>query len=154
VAKPRQPFEPRFWKNVDRSGDCWVWIGGFGDTGYGQFWVSDQRRSLGAHRVSYEIAYGPIPPGQMVCHRCDNRKCVRPDHLFLGTHADNMADMAAKRRAASGERQHLAKLTWEDVRIIRTLYAEKKLNQRELAEQYGVDQTLISHVVLRKIWRE
>ena len=93
-----RPIATRFWEKVDRSGDCWNWIGArHTASGYGSFAVrkGDIRP---AHRVSFELAYGPIPKGLSVLHRCDNPACVRPEHLFAGSQRENMLDMRAKGR--------------------------------------------------------
>lgn len=92
-----QPPDRRFWSKVNISTSCWNWIGCLNNKGYGEFRVW-KTWSEYAHRFSWALHFGPIPNGLKVLHRCDNPRCVRPDHLFLGTQADNVADMLAKGR--------------------------------------------------------
>lgn len=102
-ASMRARLDREFWAKTDRSTGCWLWTGGrqtpspTSPSGYGKVQVNGRR--VFAHRRAYELACGPIPVGLQVLHRCDTPLCIRPAHLFLGTQADNMADMAAKGRA-------------------------------------------------------
>jgi hypothetical protein len=160
-------FEPlylRFWKHVDKSGECWLWTATRSSDGYGRVRVQRPKRTdLNAHRVSWELAYGPIPSGQHVLHHCDNPPCVRPDHLFLGTNADNVADKVAKGRTADtrGERNHKAKLTAEQVAVIRAEWTAGAIGRpigrsktAELAERFGVTKSSIYHVARGWTWRK
>jgi hypothetical protein len=128
----------RFWVKADRSGGpdaCWAWTRHQSKSrGYGRFRLDG--KSEEAHRVAWRLTYGPIPDGLCVLHRCDNRPCVNPKHLFLGTIADNQADMVAKGRSPRGERQGRSKLTAEQVHAIRRALADG-VTQKELARQYG-----------------
>jgi hypothetical protein len=93
--------EVRFWPKVAKSDGCWEWMGSRKETGYGLFTLDS--RTSSAHRFSYSLAFGSIPAGMEVCHHCDNPPCVRPDHMFLGTHSDNMRDRFAKGRHRKSE---------------------------------------------------
>ena len=126
---------------------CWVWQLKLDSYGYGRTNVRSQ--PVKAHRASYEAFVGPIKAGALVCHRCDNRACVNPDHLFLGTHADNSADMTKKSRQARGARLARSKLSEADVRAIR---ADARPHSK-IAPLYGVSRTQIRYVRERKVWR-
>jgi hypothetical protein len=138
-----------FWEKVDRTGSCWEWTATKDPGGYGRFAV--RRKLHGAHRIAYELTYGPIPDGLLVCHRCDNRSCVNPAHLFLGTDQDNTDDCIAKGRIAVGE-QRGAKLTAVQVRLIREL-AASGVAHRALGRQFGVASQTIDALIARRTWR-
>lgn len=127
---------------------CWEWFASKRH-GYGQ--INVEGTPLAAHRVSYEVHRGPIPDGLHVCHHCDNPACINPEHLFLGTNDDNMADRDAKGRGIifRGEGHGSSKLTEADVRAIR---AAKGVSQRKLAEVYGVSGKQICMVRNGKQW--
>jgi HNH endonuclease len=129
----------------DSSG-CWLWTGTADGRGYGQLSVRGRHRK--AHRVSFELEHGPIPNELFVLHRCDKPSCVNPDHLFLGTAADNTADMVSKGRHTFGERAVHAKLKERDVRAIK---ASAEMN-KALAAKYGVNSSLISMIRTGKRW--
>ncbi len=97
-------LEERFWQKVDKSGDCWEWTAYRIPAGYGQ--INIKGKLFLAHRVSYMISKGEITDGLLVCHKCDNRKCVNPNHLFLGTHKDNARDMVNKGRNSKHPNQY------------------------------------------------
>ncbi len=100
-------LEERYWAKVEKTNDgCWGWVSGTDAFGYGRLIAPGGRKNLKAHRVSWELHNGPIPGGMCVLHRCDNPPCSNPDHLFLGTKADNVADMNAKGRSYYALRTH------------------------------------------------
>lgn len=151
-----------FWHRVVKRADgCWGWTGFVDNKGYGRVNVhtAGVRRSQGAHRASWFIHYGDIPEGMHILHSCDNPQCTNPEHLRLGTHAENMRDMKERGRAKGygkpGEACGHAKLTWEKVREIRRLKDGcPTLSNHVLAVQFGVTPSNISNIVTGKTWRE
>jgi hypothetical protein len=131
---------------VDDQG-CWNWTAARPDGRYGII-ATFQGGNRYAHRVSYEHHKGPIPKGIFVCHSCDNPACINPDHLFLGTPAENTADALRKGRMARGERSN-SKLTEHQVRAIR----ESRARLVDLANRYGVTISAICHIKSRKNWK-
>lgn len=151
MGKHKTTPEQRFWSHVSIvSGECWRWRGGKRGQ-YGVFFYQGKRE--GAHRVSFIINFGPIPRDRDVLHRCDNPLCVNPDHLFLGTHAENMHDMKAKGRAKApcGDKANAGKLNTEQVRQIRE-YLKMGLSQRTIADFYGVSSAAISNIHTGTTW--
>ena len=163
MANKYQPVEQRLWGRVIKHQDgigCWEWTGTKTNYGYGQLSVNGKLTR--AHRLAYKIVIGEIPEGLHVLHKCDNPSCVNPDHLFVGTHQDNMRDMNQKGRnkiktgvAARGSSVFGAKLTEGDILQIKDMYVRngyKNSNSRELAEKFGVDKSTIIRIVKGKIW--
>jgi hypothetical protein len=141
--------EERFWSKVDKTSNpngCWEWTGGKIRNGYGSFTLNC--KSIVSHRFSYELYNGSIPTGLHVLHKCDNRICVNPNHLFLGTNQDNMSDKVAKGRQAKGSTIGKAKLTEEQVLDIKT----HKITCKEYAKKYGITMSTIYDIWNRKTW--
>lgn len=161
-VKVAESLEKRFWAKVSKKGpdECWEWLGGKNDGGYGQIVLDPRRRTAGGkrrrrtmegtHRVAWRLHSGAVPKGMSVLHTCDNPGCVNPSHLFLGTQADNMADMVEKKRQRRGDNHPTAKLTDKEVRAIRREYATGQSTQAELAEDYQVSSGHISNIVKGK----
>ncbi len=139
-----------FWDRVARGEDCWLWTGAVKDTGYGVVWR--EGRPAPAHRVAWELIHGPVPAGLRVLHTCDVRACVRPDHLWLGTSAENTADMDRKGRRTHRQ-PRVRKLTPGHVRAIRRLHAHGE-KQTEIAEWFGVTNIAIWKVVHGRTWSD
>ena len=150
----QQPWH-RFWSRVDIRGpnECWEWQGGTdGGKGYGRIrWGSPRKIRVGAHRVSWELHHGPIPDGMLVCHTCDNKPCVNPAHLFLGTNQDNLRDAAHKGRMARGEHQSSSKLTEPEVLEIYRRYWWGD-SRNVLAQEFGVSRASIWNIGTGKCW--
>lgn len=133
---------------VPESG-CWIWIGNYIGNGYGS--VPGERRGVKilAHRLSYEIHKGPIPQGLLICHKCDTRLCVNPDHLYAGTDKDNARDrQSRKRNPLHGERNGRAIISEKDVSIIRSSLHPHKT----LAKLYGVSKWTIRDIKRKRTW--
>ncbi len=151
----------RFWSKVNKDGSipahmphlgkCWEWMPHCTQYGYGQTrWFGEQMLS---HRISWELTYGVIQDGLFVLHKCDNRRCVNPEHLFLGIHQDNIDDKMRKERQAKGETHYKVKLTKEQVIEIRKRYAAGNISHRDLATEYHVWKSTISVILNRKTWK-
>jgi hypothetical protein len=168
LGERRRPLAERFWAKVDKNGPvpahrpelgpCWPWTGALFDTGYGCFRL-DARHSTGAHRVSYLLAHGEIPEGAYILHHCDNKPCVRSEHIYAGTAADNYRDTVARhpngdqplrgiRRHLFGEASPQARLTEAQVREIRRSSASSAV----LARQYGVSGKAIWEARTGRTW--
>ncbi len=144
--------ETRFWKYVDKKSknECWNWTGTCDQNGYGQFWPYHQK-AIGTHRFSWLLHYGDIPDQLWVLHTCDNRKCINPQHLWLGTRQDNMKDMVIKNRQIKCEKHPRAKLTVSQVE--RILELKGKFSHRELAGMFNVSHTSIGKIHRSQSWR-
>ena len=148
----------RFWSHVDKSGDCWMWTGSKGSANtqsplaYGQFGVSHNGRlkSYRAHRLSWMLHNGDIPDGKIVMHDCDVPLCVKPDHLRLGTHLDNVRDRDRKGRCQQGETHYDSRLTPDQVLAI---FDDKKTSNSELGRRYGVHNTNIMKIRQGRNWK-
>jgi hypothetical protein len=147
----RPSVRERFWAKVSRTDGCWLWTGRLFGGGYGSLRV-DGRRLL-AHRVSWMLHFGEAPDDMCVCHRCDVRHCINPEHLFLGTHQANTLDAVAKGRFPKGETQGRSKLTESDVRDIRLRYESGVIGGNALAREYGLAQRTVWDVIQRKHWK-
>jgi hypothetical protein len=145
-------MKDRFWSKVDKSGDCWLWTASVNRRGYGQFKIYDRgngkQKVMEAHRLAWLLENGDIPDGLCVCHKCDNPRCVRLDHLFLGTCKENSLDMAQKGRAT----MYNAKLTEQQVVAIRQEYANG-LSSYEIAARLQMSHVAIMKAINGETWQ-
>lgn len=161
---PKQ--ERSFWKKIDKNGPimlhmdtpCWIWTASKWNNGYGQF--HNGITNSGAHRISWTIANGKISDDCgineiCVCHKCDVRACVNPEHLFLGTKADNNRDKETKGRGkhSKGEAHPLSKLTAEQVIKIRQLSTIEGISRRKIAKDFSMSYALICFIISGKRWK-
>ena len=152
---PRKSWQERFWDKVSKSTDyaCWVWTGAHNSQGYGELWVGPGRRMVAAHRLSYRLHKGEFPNEVLVLHSCDNRRCVNPNHLFLGSYKDNTQDMMTKGRNKS----RFAKtfyLSIKELNDIVSIYATGKFLEKEIAEKFGVSRHHVCMIVRGKVSNE
>lgn len=157
-------IEERFWSKVNKNGSipshvphlgkCWEWTANISKFGYGNFYLKgDSGRS---HRIAWRLTFGEIPDLMHVLHKCDNRKCVNPAHLFLGTEQDNSDDKFSKGRHISlkGEDNPIHKLTTKQVNEIRQLFLSGSKTRKQLAEYYSVNVTTIAKIIRNESWSE
>ena len=151
TGRPETPIRWRFLEKIAFTSEtsCWLWAGARHPQGYGLIKRKDGTQ-LRAHRVAYELAYGTIPVDAFVCHHCDNPQCVRPSHLFLGTHNDNMADMVSKGRSAHlhGYRNGSARLQPAEIVAIR----QSDGCYRDIAVRFGISASAVGLVKRRERW--
>ena len=149
-GKSLMTIESRFWSKVDKRGlnECWLWTGAVcgGANGYGCIKIAG--RAVRANRVAWEMAYGPVPEGLLVCHSCDTPLCVNVQHLWIGTNAENMEDRNRKKRNAAGQRHGRTHLTSEDIHAIRAAVG----SQKAIAIKFGIAPSSVSAIRSRKFW--
>lgn len=145
IGKRIVSLEIRFWERVSKTDSCWIWMASCTNDGYGT--IKKGGKHVLTHRLSWHMAYGPIPDGLSVLHSCDNPPCVNPDHLFLGTQKDNMRDMINKGRYV-GKGNTI--LTDAQVREIRKRYAQGGITYAKLGSAYGVSSSAVNHIVHRR----
>lgn len=134
----------QFWSKIKRGPGCWEWQRG--QRGYGQVWLEGKKWY--AHRLSYTLCKGEIPQGGHICHTCDNPRCVRPSHLWVGSQVTNMRDMGRKGRG------NTQKISFAQRQQIRARYAAGDIQQPTLAAEYGVNKETISSIVNYKIGKD
>lgn len=142
----------KFFSRVSESKNgCWEWIGGINSSGYGCFKFQEKQQLT--HRLSYSWFVGPIECGKLICHLCNNKKCVNPHHLYLGTQFENMRDAVKDGLIEVGEKSSSSKLKYKDVVSIKKEYKNSNLTQYELAKKYKTVQTNIHMIVSGKTWK-
>jgi|ERR1700734_88650 len=153
MGKTQNLFAILFDKAMVQPNGCWEYAGARYPTGYGQFTM--EGKNVRAHRIAYLLCVDDIPEGLFVLHTCDNRACLNPDHLYVGTHEDNMKDRSTRNRQARhiGSTNGLSVLTEIKVKEIKLLFREGKLSNREIAEEYDVGMSTIANIRIGRTWR-
>jgi len=141
----------RILRQSERDGECMVWTGPTMSSGYGR--TNFDYRGMSAHRASWEAHFGEIPDGMFVLHDCDNKLCVNPDHLHIGTQADNVREAFERGLVTTGSDRRQSKLTEKNVNLIRESYANGEMNQIELGERFGVSDSTIADAIHRRTWK-
>lgn len=140
-----------FWSNVLKTESCWIYNKKPNSRGYGNIGLGNSKQTS-AHRFSYEIHFGSIPSLLFVCHTCDNRMCVNPEHLFLGTHQENVTDMVQKKRNVKGENHWSNRLTEKQVKEIKYML-KNNINYKIISNRYGVSHHTIFDIKRNKSWK-
>jgi hypothetical protein len=165
-GRKRTPLMARFLRHVDITDACWLWTGTKNGAGYGTIGLGRAIEGKGfTHRVAWTLFRGPIPDGMFVCHKCDIKTCVNPNHLFLGTQYDNMRDAVNKGRMlkgrkwherdrdiCQGERHGMAKLSLLQVVEIRERFSQDNVTKADLAREFCVCHGTIRNIVSRRSW--
>lgn len=154
TKQPRGTVAARFWPKVAKSDTCWLWQGAVDSRGYGVMGLGGRKLGVGrVHRLSWEMVNGPIPPNALICHHCDVKQCVRPDHLYLGTKRTNAADAQERGQMSTGKRHPVprgmahwkAKLTDEQVADIRRLRADGQ-TLHVIGQTFGISEAHVSRI--------
>ncbi len=141
----------RFESKFNKTDKCWNWQKYKDSDGYGTFYMD--KKFISAHRASYILYKGPILKDLLVLHSCDNRACVNPDHLWLGTAKDNSDDMVSKNRQTKGSNCHDSKLTEKQVLEIREKYTGKRGDLTNLGKEYGIGKGRVFKIIKRLTWK-
>ena len=141
----------RFWSKTLKTDNCWGWIGTLHGDGRASFWDNNKPGYVTAARFCWELHFGPIPIGMCVLHHCDNPRCVRPDHLFLGTRDENVKDRQVQNRQANGSRNARAKLSETEVIRIRLLYSNGT-TAKQIAKHFGLSQNHVYAITGKRYW--